>query len=325
MTIDRRRLFGLGALGVGAAALEACAVPPTSPPSAREIERMLIELDLVLARLEAHDADPRRFGIRSNGVEIEAARQRCLALLRTLCFLGTYRDLPEEVWNEPGVAAHLERALPRIEATIAAAHEQLEALDEGEAQAIDDRLAREPDLPMHIVEIIDAQAKELGVPFEQRVMLRTSTAQLAHRYRWVGTREAARKIAGVYGRMLDTRLAELGIEHPRTETDFETARSSGEGTEPSALRTFLAAPRALRPGTLGEVCVRHEDCGRDFKCKAYVCSEPPKSKDLMNTARKLAIAGAWRMIPPACGVGVLILLQALFVVIAAGIIHAGED
>lgn len=306
MTLDRRHLFGLGALGLGAAALEGCASTPSSPkaPSAREVEHMLVELDLVLARLEAHDADPARFGIHSRGAEIEGAQERCLALLRTLCFLGAYRDVPDEVWDDPGVAAHLERALPRIEATLAAAHEQLEALDPAEARAIDERLARDPDLPMHIMGIVDAQAKEIGVPLEQRISLRTTTAQIAHRYRSDGARRATQKTARVYCRMLDARLAEMGVDLPRPERSFafDGSRTAAAGSAP--LRTLIAAPAVAAPSA---------------------AVEPATSKELMTTARKLAIAGAWCMIPPACGVGVLILLNALFLVIVAGIIHAGEE
>lgn len=331
MKSDRRRMLGLGALGVGAAALEGCASFPSAvqggPATADEVEQMLVDLDRVLTRVDAHDADPARFGIRARGSEVAAGRDQFRVLLRTLCFMGTYSEVPAAVWQSPRVRARLERALPRIQATLASAHDQIAGLDDEMIARIDDRLGREPELPMQIMEHVDAQAKAIDVPIGHRTYLRMSTMQLAQRYRQEGARAASRRIAGSYGRMVDRRLATLGVDvgEPGILHSDLLQSHAAAGRSVVATGNLLGAPKNVRRGSRGESCEVDHECENGLSCTGGTCGAVPTSKELMKTARKLAIVGAWCMIPPACGVGILLLLHALFIVIVAGIVHAGEE
>jgi hypothetical protein len=103
MTIDRRQAFRLSALGLGAIALEGCGTGPMPSRGAAmgpaDIDRVLGELDKVVAHLESFHADPEKFWIHGEGAEVTRGRQRCSRLLTTLCLMGTYKDLPESAWR----------------------------------------------------------------------------------------------------------------------------------------------------------------------------------------------------------------------------------
>jgi hypothetical protein len=319
----------LGALGVGTLALEACggspAAGPASLPSASEIERRLVELDHVLQRLDAMDSEAKSFGIRGERPEIIHGRARCLAMLTSLCCLGTYRDVPAAVWREPRVEEHLSRALPRIDATLGAARHHLATMSDEHLAAIDERLGRDPDLPMRIMERLDAYAKELGVPMDQRTYLRVSTLQLASRYRDEGTKHVTRKLTAVYGRLLDARLAELGLgDDPATE-DEPTPRRGVSAGQTSRAASFLGWPDAQDPRGVGEACRTDFQCAEELACDSGQCVPAKRSRQLLRTTKKTAVYGAIFLIPPLCGIGVLILLQCLFMVIVAGIMSAGGD
>lgn len=323
MTVGRRKIFGLGVLGLGAVAAGACTGPFPGPGAAMgplEIERLLRELDDVVVRLEALDPDTKRFGIRGQSPAIDAEKKRCIALLTTLCFVGTYRHVPESTWNEPRVAAHLERTLPRIRAVLSSAREQLVGMPDAQADAIDARFEAEPELPMRIMEQVDEYAKQIEVPLEQRTYLRLSTAELAARFRYEGTRAVTGKLASSYGRILDARLAELGVsddvpdEAHRPLDLGASAKSSG-----SPAGQPLLGKSAIRPvGEAGESCVHENDCEEHLTCSDSVCVLESKSKLVKGTAGDMAIWGAIFLIPPLCAIGVLILLQALFVAIVSG-------
>lgn len=332
MTLRRRDLFGLGALGLGAVALEGCGTPvirrPGAAMTARDVDRMLDELDRVVAHLEALDADPTRFGIRGHSVEVAQGKQRCIALLTTLCFMGTYRDVPESVWREPHVAAHLARSLPRIKATIASARDHLAGMTEDEVATIERGLTHDPDLPMKIMERMDGYAKELDVPLEQRTYLRLTTAQLAARYRHEGIREVIGKLVSSYGRVLKTRMAEVGVEEDAVERATVCAPQPRGALSKS--RGLLASPDISGPltsalGEVGESCVSATDCQTGLDCIEGECKPLARSERLMNTNRDVSKWGAIFLIPPLCGIGALILLESLFIVVVAGILHAGGD
>jgi hypothetical protein len=319
----------LGALGLGTLALEACGTAPGAgpvvAPSPSEIEHRLVELDKVLRRLDALDSDPKTFGVRREGAEVAQGRVQCLAMLTTLCCLGTYRDVPEAMWREPRVEAHLCRALPRVDATLGAARHHLETMSDEHLAAIDERLGRDPDLPMRIMERVDAYAREIGVPLDQRTYLRVSTLQLASRYRDEGTRHVTRKLTGVYSRLLDARLAALGLEDDPAAEEESTPRQAEAAGSPPRAANFLGWPDSAEPRGPGEACRTDFQCAQELACESGQCVPVRRSRQLLRTTKKTAIYGALLLIPPLCGIGVLVLLQCLFMVIVAGIMSAGGD
>ena len=330
MTPRRRQVFGWGALGLGALTLEGCGAGLLSeggpPVTADEVEHLLLELDRTIVGLDALDPDPKELGIRGRSARVDQGRERCLELLRTLCFVGAYRRVPQEVWHEPRIAAHLARTLPRIQASIAAAHDHLGSMGDDEIAAIDKRFTNEPQLAMRIMERVDAYAQAIDVPIDQRTYLRMSTLQLAGRFRFEGTDLVKSKLTKKYDTLLARKISELGNDSSElAERESEPLQRSLP--VPSMESQHLLGATVARPGTEGESCVGDVDCAEPLTCVESTCSmsRTPKSKQLLSTARAVAKVGAWLLLPPTCGISVLVLLVDLFMVIVAGIEYAGEE
>ncbi len=318
MTVGRRRIFELGALAAGSAAVEACSGARPVPIGIDEVEHLLNEIDRVVGNVERLDADATRFGIHGGAAAAHVARGRehCLGLLTTLCFMGTYRDVSEATRDDPRVKAHLERTLPRIRSIVEGARAHLDGMTEEELDAIDQRLLRDSDLPMRIMEQVDDYAKEGNVPLNQRAYLRVSTAELSSRFRYQGVRSASRKLSSSFRRVESAAMAKVGVEQLDEAPD--------EHLPPSA--SPFAMPAEGRRGSADESCVVDEDCGPRLRCSVGTCQRTTSRSDqLRDDAWDVTKIGLWLLIPPACGVGVLVLLTSLFMVIVSGILHSSED
>jgi hypothetical protein len=250
MTLARRHVLGLGALGAGAVALDACGsgLPwaKSAGPSPGDVDRVLSDLDGLLARLGALEPDPTRFGIkreRSIPAAVDAVKQ----ILTTVCCLGSYRDVPESYWHEPRVEDHLSKTLPFIDRTIEKARAYIDGLSAEDVARIDRRLQRDPELTMRVMEKVDDYAKEIHAPLEQRTYLRTATAQLAGRFRYEGLKEVSSKLTGKYAKTLATRKNDFGMAPDE---------NAGGGEQPKTLPTPLrvqfhtrATPEDVRAAT----------------------------------------------------------------------------
>ncbi len=250
--------MGLGALGLGAIAIDGCGgfLPwgKTATLDADDVERLLRELDHVVLQLKALEADPTQFGIKkATKAEADAAHATCIRLLTTLCFMGTYRDVPEALWRNPDIERRLAETLPKIYSTIRAARNHLVEMRNEEAADIDKELERDPGLTMRIMERVDDYAKQIHVPIEQRTYLRTATAQLAGRFRYEGTKEVTSKLTSKYDRNLSVRVSSLGMQ-----ADVEAANAGDEKTTPTPLR------------------VRFRTQANDDEIRAATCSQSPK-------------------------------------------------
>ncbi len=310
MAIGRRGVMGLGAVGLGGVAL-GCAngLPPQAPTASPEdVARLLADLDHVLGELQSLEVG----SLRSSDQE-EAL---CLRLLRTLCLMGAYRDVPNSVWHEPQVEQRLAETLPRISATLSAARAHLVALMDTHGARIDDKLRSDSDVTMRILERIDEQAKRIDVPLEQRLHLRATTAQLSGRLRFEGAREVTTDLLAKYDRALASRKSVLGMVGDDTELP------------PAAVPPSPPVRTEPRPrGEEGESCREDVDCEEPLVCADGECKvhHGRKSERLVTTTRHVAIYGAIFLIPPLCGIGALILLNCLFMVIVAAGLAAGGD
>lgn len=426
--IGRRQIFGLGALGLGAAAVgganSGCGfLPFGKSPSEPDIEDMLRELDHIVAELQTLEPEPKKFGIKP-GTDFDAGKATSIRLLRTLCFMGTYRHVPEAVWKEPRIEKRLEDTLPQIHATITAARNHLVEMSDEEYARIDKQLMKDPEIAMRILERVDDYASQINVPIEQRTYLRLSMADLAGRYRHEGMKEVTSKLAAKYDRTLKLRRNELGFPTDEPEPDannVQTSQATGlkvrfrtrasekdirsaacaiepkvmvEGVERRVvldsegapcppktdtnppipgtvriepaeggenivtvivysddqtlsgsvmdiakhLREVLAArpvpttttgpTEQKAPGGPGVFCTAKSDCDGELECIGNRCADPkllPGSQRLMRFTGKVAKWGAILLIPPICAIGVLVLLQCLFMVIVAGVMYAGGN
>jgi hypothetical protein len=226
--------MGWGALGLGAATIDACGGLPwaKAPLPGADVDRLLADLDHVLLRLESLEPDPALFGIKSREPFVQQGEAMCMRMLTTLCFMGTYRDVPEALWLEPRVEERLAKTLPRIRDTVGSSRNLLADMTDDVAAEIDKKLHDDPGLPMRTMERIDDYAKRARVPIEQRTYLRTATVQLAGRFRYEGTKEVTAKIAAKYARALASRKSELGMDG---EGDAEGGGGQ-QKTQPTPLR-----------------------------------------------------------------------------------------
>lgn len=215
MTIGRRGVLGLGAIGVGAFALDGCggALPwaNAAATSPAEVDRLLAELDAVVAQLKALEPDVEKFGMKRGGAYVAEGQAVCTRLLTALCTLGTLRDVPRDFWKEPRLEERLKRTLPQIHATLTTALGYLANVDDEEGARIDERLHDDPSLPMRILENVDDNAKHAHVPIEQRAFLRTAITQLASRMRFEGTKEVMTGLARKYHRAVGSRMSMFGM------------------------------------------------------------------------------------------------------------------
>lgn len=213
MTIGRRNVLGLGALGAGAVALDACGALPwakSAGPSPSDVDGVLAQLDAVLARLGALEPDPTHFGIKRER-SVPAAVVAVKHIMTTVCCLGSYRDVPETYWHEPRVEDHLSKTLPYIHQTIEKARAYIDGLSAEDVARIDRRLQRDPNLTMRVMEKVDDYAKEIHAPLEQRTYLRTATAQLSGRFRFEGLKEVSSKLTSKYAKTLAQRKNDFGL------------------------------------------------------------------------------------------------------------------
>jgi hypothetical protein len=214
MTIGRRQVVGLGVLGIGATALDGCGALPwghTPSMDSGEAERLFSQLDHVLGKLQALEPDTRRFGIKPDNEFVPAGEATVKRLLTALCFLGTYRDIPDPLKKDPRIEARVMDAAMHVGPTVDMALRYLVQLPDDEMARIDAKLQKDERLTMRIMERVDDYAKQIDVPLEQRTYLRTATLQLAGRYRNEGIQEITAKLASKFQRTVDAKLNELGI------------------------------------------------------------------------------------------------------------------
>ena len=238
MTIGRRQVLG-GVLGLSAFA-EGCVGPrPWAGPeaaSAEDVDRLLADLDCVVAGLESLEPDISRFGIKvseARKAENALGKTACLRLMTSVCFLGSYRDVPEAMWQQPRIEDRLKKTLPQLRDTLGAARNHIARITETDGARIDERLRDDPNLTMRIMERVDEYAKQLHVPLEQRMYLRTATAQLSGRFRFEGTKDYTAKLAAKYDRALGSRMSELGMQGA---ADADTGGGEQKPQPPPPLR-----------------------------------------------------------------------------------------
>jgi hypothetical protein len=268
--------MGLGALGAGVVATGACNVLPwgkSAGPAPADVDRLLRELDVVVAQLKSLEPDVTRFGMKRVAAT-PAGEAAVKQLLTTMCFMGTYRDVPEAMWHEPRVETRLADTLPLIHTTVEKARTYVAALSAEEGARIDKRLREDPDLTMRIMERVDDYAKQVHVPFEQRTYLRAATAQLAGRFRYEGTKEVTAKLAAKYARSLASRKSELGMDGEgdaqgggeEHKTDFTPLRvqfhTHASSSDVHAVTCAVVAPTVTIEGAERPIVIDWEE----FRC-----------------------------------------------------------
>ncbi len=271
----RRQLLGLGAVGLGAVALESCvALPWARPPSIsgggdpEELDRILQQLDATVAKLRSSKPDP-----ASSHPNAAEGHKTITTALATMCLVGTYRDLPEGAKHEPRIERRLAEALPEIHHATVAARNYLTEMSGELRTRIDKALLGDPELPMRVMERIDEQAKQYGVPLEQRTYLRTSTAQLAWRFRTQGTAAVTSELTTKYDRSVARKTAELGMpiggEEELHLSGGETARAKFRSHASLAdirRATCSLAPHAVIDGRNRPIDLQWRAPDGEFRC-----------------------------------------------------------
>lgn len=195
--MERRDFLALSAVAGSAAVLwppRLEADPGQLPPdvSAAEMDRLLAHLDLTTARSrQARFLEPFLPPRQAPVPDEEAARVRRREellgqTLRSLLMVGTFHDLPERGRVHPGMQARMWAAADEIDDTVRRMTDLLGGMSPAERLDLSRMFREEPDLPMRLMEILDAQAAHAGISARRRVQLRRMTAHLSWRLRHQG-------------------------------------------------------------------------------------------------------------------------------------------
>jgi hypothetical protein len=122
---------------------------------------------------------------RSPEVEAKLAEKDALfrRMIGTLLVTQGFRELPVETQLDPAVQARMWDHMDEIGATVFEVTDTLAALDETHRARLRTVLDRQPDLPMDVGELIDAQAAGAGISGARRRQLRQMMSQTAFRLR----------------------------------------------------------------------------------------------------------------------------------------------
>jgi hypothetical protein len=212
--IARRQLLGMGAVGLGAAALQSCASLPFAkapPMSQAELEAMLRRLDRIVAALGASKPAPERFGMRSKGPQIPEGHAVITGTLAALSLVGTYREIPDTAKSDARIAKRLDEAYPEILDAMTGARDRLRETDADFRARLDAKLRADPSCGMRALERLDELAQEHDVPLEHRVQLRTTMTQLAWRFRAQGTTAVIDDLTAKLDRGLDRAMLGMPV------------------------------------------------------------------------------------------------------------------
>ena len=247
--MNRRDVLGLGALGLGAATLDGCAIfpwPQQPAPSERDLEKLLARLDATLEKMRTSDVSAARFGIgKIDATSDKEGHDAIGKIVAALHVIGTYRDIPESAHELEHVEKHFAEAMPEAFATITGSRDWIHRKSQDDFAKIDARFKRDPDMPMRIMERFDDLARTFEIPIEQRTYLRTATAQLAWRFRAQGTRAVIDDVVQKWDRATARQGALLGM--PQAQASDETLVPP-----PAPLRVEFrtrATPRSIQQAT----------------------------------------------------------------------------
>jgi hypothetical protein len=228
MGIGRREALGLGI----AATLEGCArqaTPPAAIPlEARELGRTLDDLDRTVATIRARKPDPKRFGIREDETSGHDLIAKSLA---TMSVVATFRELPEETRIHPEVQRRMWRALPDIADSTLETADFLDGLTTEQRKRIDERLARDANFPMRILEKLDEDAGAHDIPASHRARLRTLGAHVTWKLKNQGATAVIEEIVSKMNRIQAHRGVDIEIERAVAAKVAE-ARLFGMPTDP---------------------------------------------------------------------------------------------
>jgi len=241
--MKRRDVLGLGALGLGAATLDGCAIfpwPQRPPMSERDLEKILAELDARLEKIRGAKSTVHLVEIGKLDASAEdAGRDAVAKIVAALHVIGTYRDIPESARTLEHVEKHFAENVPEAFETIGGARDWIKQTARDDFAKLDRRLKRDPNAPMKIMERVDELGKELEIPIEQRAYLRTATAQLTSRFRDQGTRAVVDDVVQKWDRAIARQSALLGA--PQEETHAQQPEPQAITQEPVRVRYFTTA------------------------------------------------------------------------------------
>src|SRR6185503_1844195 len=101
--------------------------------------------------------------------------------LRSLLLVGSFRDLPEEARQHPGMQARMWGSMQEMDEAIFGMTHALTRFTPDERIRIREVLNDKPDLGMQIAEALDKDAVAAGVSAARRLHLRTLSAQIGFR------------------------------------------------------------------------------------------------------------------------------------------------
>lgn len=155
-----------------------------------------VDLDAVVARVHAgmktidrshilERVAPELAAARSPAVRARIEDGEILArkTMRAMLFTGLVRDLPPAAHEADSIRTLTDSLVPEMDEAFHAQYAIVSRTSEGDHQALQQALRKDPELPMRLAAKIDLHAGRLGVGFQSRSNLRAAAAGIGLRLR----------------------------------------------------------------------------------------------------------------------------------------------
>jgi hypothetical protein len=211
---------------------EGAIAPPVVPALTASDLDVLAKMDVVLRAVRTSKPDPARFDVaEKDPAKIAAAHDLVAKSLGAMHTMATFGALSQESQQHPDVQRRMWAALPDVHEATMGMTDQLDSVTAEERRKIDERLRKDPDLPMRIIERIDEQAKQSDIPHAQRLRMRTIATHLAWRLKTQGSGALIDELVGKVDRVIARHGADAELQRAVAAKVAE-AQLFGFPTEP---------------------------------------------------------------------------------------------
>lgn len=191
--MDRRALLKTGLAGGSALGLGGCAHVPPHPENAADplgsidaadVDRHLAHIDQRLAWIDgqaAPDIFPRQTYTPEQQPEADRVDRLFRKSTRCLYLTGCFLEASDEIKAHPGMQARIAAAQGDMDEAVFGTTAMLEAMTPEDHRRLGRTLKERPELAENLAKMLDAPAKEDGLPLKRRYVLRAGILELADR------------------------------------------------------------------------------------------------------------------------------------------------
>jgi hypothetical protein len=181
-------IAGAGAMSLGSAGCAALGqdlAPPAAPLSGHDMDGFLARLDGAMGSISVGNPFsgllPRAAIAPADEAAYEKGQDVLRKTMRSLLLTGSFRDLPEEGRAHPGMQERMWRSMGEMDEAMLGVTDALAGLTPTERADIGRALREDPGLGMRLVEALDREGAEKGVPLSRRLHMRAIAVEVSAR------------------------------------------------------------------------------------------------------------------------------------------------